>query len=72
MRELGKTRIHLCMKNNIESILQNMKANDDEEERKYVLGFCCERYDDTVKKLNLICLYMGKKFHHGRIRASKE
>lgn len=51
------------MKNTIEAILQNRKANDEEEERKCVLGFYCERYDNTVKKRKLICLYMGKQFH---------
>lgn len=30
--------------------MYEVRANDDEEERKYVLGFCCDRYDDNVKK----------------------
>lgn len=54
------------MKNKIETTLQNKKAND-EEERKCVLGFCYERYDDTLKKQELIRLYMNKQFHHGRV-----
>lgn len=41
-----------------------MKAND-EEEKKWMLGFCCEIYGDPVKKWSLIRLYMSKQFHNG-------
>lgn len=54
------------MKDNID----DRKANDDEEERKCVLGFRCECYGDTVKKRELIRLYMDKQFHHSRIQNS--
>lgn len=56
------------MKNKIEAKLQNNKANDEEEERKRALGFYCERYIDIVKKRELIHLYTGKQFLHGRIK----
>lgn len=56
------------MKNKIEAILQNVKANDEEEERKCMLGFCYETYENTIKKRKLISLYMSKQFHHGRIQ----
>lgn len=68
MREYGRRRIPLCMKNKIAAILYNRKANDEEEVRKCVLGFCYERYDDTIKKQKLIRLYRGKQFHHGLIK----
>ena len=32
-------------------------TNDEEEAGKCVLGFCCDRYGDTVKKEELIRLY---------------
>lgn len=45
---------HVKKKN---TFMYEARANDEEEERKYVLGFYCDRYDNTIKKRELIDLY---------------
>lgn len=39
------------------TLMYEARANDEEEETKCVLRFYCDRYDDNVKKRELIRLY---------------